>query len=174
MVERPVLTEPFEQMAFDLVGSLPKAKGGYRFVLTAVCMATRWPEAIPLKSITARAVAEGMVNIFSRTAIPLQILSDQGTQFLSSLVKELCKLLGIQRLKTTAYHPQTNGTVERMHFTLEGMLTKAHTQGMDWAFQIPFALFALRPMPHRDTLLSPFDLIFGYNVRTPLELLYGE
>ena len=54
------------------------------------------------------------------------------------------------------------------------MLTKAHTQGMDWAFQIPFALFALRQMPHRDTLLSPFDLIFGYNVRTPLELLYGE
>ena len=161
MVERPVLTEPFEQMAFDLVSPLPKAKGGYRFVLTAVCMATRWPEAIPLKSITARAVAEGIVNIFSRTAIPLQILSDQGTQFLSSLVKELCKLLGIQRLKTTAYHPQTNGTVERMHSTLEGMLTKDHTQGMDWAFQIPFALFALRQMPHRDTLLSPFDLIFG-------------
>ena len=174
MVERPVLTEPFEQMAFDLVGPLPKAKGGYWFVLTAVCMATRWPEAIPLKTITARAVAEGMVNIFSRTAIQLQILSDQGTQFLSSLVKELCKLLGIQRMKTTAYHPQTNGTVERMHSTLEGMLTKAHTQGMDWAFQIPFALFALRQMPHRDTLLSPFELVFGHNVRTPLELLYGE
>ncbi len=87
MVERPVLSEPFEQMAFDLVGPLPKAKGGYRFVLTAVCMATKWPEAIPLKSVTAKAVAEGMVSIFSRTAIPLQILSDQGTQFLSSLVK---------------------------------------------------------------------------------------
>ena len=103
MVERPVLTEPFEQMAFDLVGPLPKAKGGYRFVFTAVCIATCWPEAILLKTITVRAVAEGMVNIFSRTAIPLQILSDQGTQCLSLLVKELCKLLGIQRMKTTAY-----------------------------------------------------------------------
>ena len=99
MVERPVLSEPFEQMAFDLVGPLPKAKGGFRFVLTAVCMAMKWPEAIPLKSVTAKAVAEGMVNIFSRTAIPLQILSDQGSQFLSSLVKELCRLLGIQQLR---------------------------------------------------------------------------
>ena len=144
MVERPVLTEPFEQMAFDLVSPLPKAKGGYRFVLTAVCMATRWPEAIPLKSITARAVAEGMVNIFSRTAIPLQILSDQGTQFLSSLVKDLCKLLGIQRLKTTAYHPQTNGTVERMHSTLEGMLPRLKPKGWDGRSKsrLPSSLFS--------------------------------
>ncbi len=97
-------------------------------MLTAVCMATKWPEAIPLKNVMAKTVAEGMVDIFSRTAIPLQILSDQGTQFLSALVEELCSLLGIQQLKTTAYHPQTNGTVERMHATLEGMLTKAQAR----------------------------------------------
>ncbi len=73
-----------------------------------------------------------------------------------------------------AYHPQTNGTVERMHSTLEGILTKARARKLDWALQIPFALFALWQMPHRDTLLSPFELVFGHNVRTPLELLYGE
>ncbi len=54
------------------------------------------------------------------------------------------------------------------------MLTKAHARKLDWALQIPFALFALRQMPHRDTLLSPFELVFCHNVRTPLELLYGE
>ena len=174
MVERPVLSEPFELMAFDLVGPLPKAKGGYRFVLTAVCMSTTWPEAIPLKSITAKVVAEGMINIFSRTALPLELLTDQGTQFVGKLMRELCELLGIRQLKTTAYHPQTNGMVERMHSTLEGMLTKAHQQGMDWAQQIPFALFALRQLPNRDTLLSPFELVFGRDVRTPLELLHSE
>ena len=174
MVERPVLSEPFELLAFDLVGPLPKAKGRFRYVLTAVCMATKWPQAIPLKSITAKAVAEGMINIFSWTALPLELLTDQGTQFVGKLMRELCELLGIRQLKTTAYHPQTNGTVERMHSTLEGMLTKAHQQGMDWAQQIPFSLFALRQLPNRDTLLSPFELVFGRDVRTPLELLHSE
>ena len=134
-------------------------------------MATKWPEAIALKSITAKAVAEGMISIFNRTALPYVLLTDQGSQFVGKLMAELCSLLGIQQLRTTVYHPQTNGMVERMHSTLEGMLTKAHSRDMDWAQQIPFALFALRRLPNRDTLLSPFELVFGRNVRTPLELL---
>ena len=67
LMEREVLTEPFEVMAFDLVGPLPKGKGGCRFVLTAIDMASKWPEAIPLRTITAKAVAQGMVEVFSRT-----------------------------------------------------------------------------------------------------------
>ena len=80
LMEREILSEPFEVLAFDLVGPFPKGKGGYQYVLTAICMSNRWPEAIPLKSITARAVATGMVEIFSRTGIPLQLLTDQGSQ----------------------------------------------------------------------------------------------
>ena len=56
----------------------------------------------------------------------------------------LCEILGIERIKTTLYHPQSNDTIERMHGTLEAMLTKAHAKGMDWPRKIPFALFALR------------------------------
>ena len=78
MVEREVLTEPFEALAFDIVGPMPKGKGGYRFLLTAICMASKWPEALPLRSITAKAVAQGMIEIFARTGIPLQLLTDQG------------------------------------------------------------------------------------------------
>lgn len=174
MVERPVLTEPFEALAMDLVGPLPKAKGGVRFVLTVIDLASRWPDAVPLKTVTARAVADGLIDIFSRTALPLVIQSDQGAQFTGSLVKNLCELLGVVQVRTTAYHPQTNGTVERMHGTLESMLTKAHHQGLDWVQQLPFALFALRQMPNRDTQLSPFDIVFGREVRTPLELVHGE
>ena len=93
MVERQVMAEPFESMAFDLVGPIDKkAKGGYRYLLTAIDMASRWPEAIPLKSTTARAVALGMVDIFSRTGIPLQLLSDQGSQFIGSLVTHLFEI----------------------------------------------------------------------------------
>ncbi len=82
-------------------------------------------------------------------------------------MRELCEYLGVDRMNTTAYHPQTNGCVERMHRTLEGMLTKAHQMGLDWAAQLPFALFALRQTPNRDTGLSPFELVFGRDVRTP-------
>ena len=173
MVQRQVMAEPFESMAFDLVGPIDKkCKGGYRFLLTAVDMASRWPEAIPLKGVTARAVAQGMVQIFSRTGIPLELLSDQGPQFVGSLVTHLCKDLHIDQMKTTPYHPQTNGVVERMHGTLGAMLTKASSAGLDWVEQVPFALFALRAAPNRDSGFSPFELVFGHTVRTPLDILY--
>ena len=164
MVERPVLSEPFEVLAVDIVGPMPKGRGGYRYLLTAICMATRWPEAIPLKSITAKAVAVGLFEIFSRTGIPLQILSDQDSQFVGAVMKNLCASLHIE---TTPYHPEGNGVVERMHSTLGAMLTKAAREGQDWVGQVPFALFALRAAPNRDTQFSPFELVFGRKVRTP-------
>ena len=69
-VERSVLTEPFQSVAIDLVGPLLKAKGGFRYVLTYICMASRWPDAMPLKTNTAKEVAEALIFIFSRTALP--------------------------------------------------------------------------------------------------------
>ena len=172
LMERQVLSEPFEVMAFDLVGPFPKAKNGYRYVLTAICMGSKWPEAIPLKSETARAVASGMVEIFARTGIPLQLLTDQGSQFLGSLVSHLCRDLRIDQLKTAPYHPECNGVVERMHGTLVPMLTKASQMGLDWVEQLPFALFALRSAPNRDTSFNPYQLVYGHRVRTPLDILH--
>ena len=175
MMERRVMTEPFEVMAFDLVGPLPKGKGGCQYILTAICMGSRWPEAIPLRTITARAVATGMVEIFARTGVPLQLLTDQGSQFLSSLVSHLshlCKDLGIDRIRTAPYHPETNGVVERMHGTLKPMLSKASQLGLDWVSQLPFALFALRSAPNRDSSFSPYQLVYGHRVRTPLDILH--
>ena len=141
LMEREVLSEPFEVLAMDLVGPFPKVKGGYTYLLTTICMSSRWPEAIPLKSITARAVAEGMMQVFARTGIPLQLLTDQGSQFVGSLVAHMCKDLQIDKIKTA---PECNGVVERMHGTLGAMLTKAAALGVDWVGQVPFALFALR------------------------------
>ena len=172
LVEREVLSEPFESLAFDIVGPMPKGKGGCRFLLTAICMASKWPEAIPLRSVTAKAVAKGMIDIFAHTGIPLRLLTDQGSQFIGSLVTQLCRNLGIEKIKTTPYHPEGNGVVERMHGTLGAMLTKASSQGLDWVEQVPFALFALRSAPNRDTLFSPYQLVYGHQVRTPLDILH--
>ena len=172
MIERPVMSEPFEVIAIDLVGPFKAGKGGCTHLLTAVCMATRWPEAIPLRSITARSVTTGLLDIFSRSGIPLQLLSDQGAQFTGNVLKHLCDGLHIDQIMTTPYHPEGNGVVERMHGPLCAMLTKAAREGHDWVGQVPFALFALRAAPNRDTGFSPFELVYGRRVRTPLDVLH--
>ena len=100
IVERTVISEPFQQIAFDLVGPLPRSRGGAQYILTAACMAMRWPEAVPLKSILAKAVADAMLKIFGRTRIPSQTLTDRGTQFTGSSMKEMCVMLGMDRVIT--------------------------------------------------------------------------
>ncbi len=172
MVARPVITEPFESIAIDLVGPLPKGKGGCEYVLTSVCLATRWPSAVALKSITAKAVAEALWSIFANTTIPDQILSDQGPQFMSSLMKELTTFIGVNHVKSSPYHPQTNGALERLHGTFKSVLKKSIERKINWMQQFPFALFVLRQMPSTDHGLSPFELIYGSRSRTPLEALY--
>ncbi len=74
----PIATEPFESVAVDLVGPFPRSKSGYKYLLTMICLASRYPEALPLKSITADEVAEGLVELFCRHGVPRQLLSDQG------------------------------------------------------------------------------------------------
>ena len=89
-----VLSEPFEVVAFDLVGPLPKRKGGCRYILTYVSLASHWPDAVALRTVTtAKAVTRGMMEIISRTGIPLRLLTNRGPHFVGSLGKELSNLL---------------------------------------------------------------------------------
>ena len=172
MMERRVLSEPFEVVALDIVGPMPKGKGGCIYLLTLIDMASKWPEAIPLRSTKSKVVAEGLIELIARVGIPLQILSDQGSQFIGSIMAKVCKDLGIEQIKTSPYHPEGNGTIERMHGTLGPMLTKASSLGQDWVTQVPFALFAIRAAPNRETGFSPFDLVYGHSVRTPLDIIH--
>ena len=95
-------------------------------MLTTLCLATTWPDAVPLRSVPATAVMEELWQIFSRMTLPMSILTDQGSQLTGKLMCEVCQLIGIDKLQTTAYHrPQTNGALERFHSTLNSMLTKA-------------------------------------------------
>ena len=106
------------------MGELPKTKTGYKYILTIVDYATKYPEAIPLKSTHSRVIAEALISVFSRVGLPEEIVSDQGANLVGALMTQLYELLGINNIKTSVYHPEANGLVERFNGTLKHMLKK--------------------------------------------------
>lgn len=156
----------------DIVGPLPRSRSGNRFVLVVCDYATRYPEAVALRSIDAERIAEELVNIFARVGIPKEILTDQGSNFQSQLLGALYKLLHVEALRTSPYHPQTDGLVERFNQTLKQMLKKtALEEGKDWDKLIPYLLFAYREVPQESTGFAPFELLYGRDVRGPLDVI---
>ena len=175
LVPIPPMAEPFTRVAIDIVGPLMRTKKGNRYILTLCDYSTKYPEAVPLKVIDAETVANALVEIFSRTGIPKEILSDQGSNFTSALMKELCKLLHIKKLTSTSYHPEANGLVERFNGTLKKMLTCFVENGKDdWDKYLPYLLFSYREVPQESTGFSPFELLYGSHVRGPLSIIREE
>ena len=172
MIPLPIMTEPFTRIAMDIIGPLPRSRSGKKYVLVVCDYATRFPEAIPLKSIDAEHIAEELAVLFSRVGVPKEILTDQGSNFTSQLLMEIYRLLHVHPIRTTPYHPQTDGLVERFNQTLKSMLRKAAVEaGKDWDKLIPYLLFAYREVPQASTGFSPFELLYGRSVRGPLDIL---
>ena len=169
----PIHKVPFENVAVDIEGPFPRSHG-FRYLLTYICLASRYPEAIPMKHATAQECAEALLDIFSRNGVPMSLLSDQGAQFMGVLMKRLCERLGIRQIRTTPYHPQSNGSVERMHGTLVPMLRKLVQKDLPWDEQLKFALYAMRATPNRSTGFAPFEIIHGRVLRSPLDLVLQE
>ena len=122
----------------------------------------------------ASEVVEALLDIFCLHGIPKTVLSDQGTQFMSSMMRATCKQLGVKQIRTTPYHPQSNGCVERLHGSLLPMLRKTTRKGLEWHLQLKYALFALRVTPNRSTGFPPAQIAFGHNLCSPLDLLADE
>ena len=118
----PVPDAWFDNIHVDIVGPLPPSHG-WMYLLTCVDRFTRWPEAFPLKDISADSVARALVSGWiARFGVPSTITSDRGGQFQSSLWEQLTNMLGTTRLRTTSYHPQANGLVERFTVSLRELL----------------------------------------------------
>ena len=169
----PLIATPFSRIALDLIGPLyPPSEDGHRYILSVVDYATRYPEAVALKSIDSVTVAEALIDIYSRVGVPDEILTDQGTQFVSGVMKEVSRLLSIKQLRTTPYHPQCNGLVERFNGTLKSMLRKmTQEKPKSWHRYLPALLFAVRETPQSSTGFSPFELIYGRTVKGPMYIL---
>ncbi len=134
--------------------------------------ATRYPEAVALRNISAKSVAEALFSMISRVGIPKEILTDQGTAFMSRTIRELYELLGIKSIRTSVYHPQTDGLVERFNRTLKTMIRKfVHEDAKNWDKWLEPLLFAVREVPQASTGFSPFELLYGRQPRGVLDVL---
>ena len=171
LINLPVIETPFARVAVDLIGPLPKSTRGNRFALVAIDLATKYPDAVPLKNIDSHTVAEALLDIFSRVGLPNEILHDQGAQFMGSVMKRFNNLLQIKSIHTTPYNPRCNGTCENFNKTLKQMVKKiCEDEPEIWDKYLQPLLFAYREVPQCTTGFSPFELIFGHNVRGPLFL----
>ncbi len=168
----PLMQVPFERIGMDLIGLLERSARGHRFALVLVDYATRYPEAVALRNISAKSVAEALFSMISQVGIPKEILTDQGTAFMSRTIRELYGLLGIKSVRTSVYHPQTDGLVERFNRTLKSMIRKfVHEDAKKLGQVAGTLLFAVREVPQASTGFSPFELLYGRQPRGVLDVL---
>ena len=172
MQVREITNIPFERVAVDLVGPFLTAVGGYRFILTCIDVAKRWPEAIPLKTTTARAIIKHLTDIFARCGFPTAIVADNGSQFKGKIFHRWLRNKGIKHVKASPNHPQGNGVVERLHRTLNAMISKIAKKKGNWVSVTPMALYFIHNTPSSATGLSPFMARHGWEPVTPIQLLY--
>uniref|UniRef100_A0A1X7VKM7 Reverse transcriptase n=1 Tax=Amphimedon queenslandica TaxID=400682 RepID=A0A1X7VKM7_AMPQE len=163
----PTPDSRFDHIHIDIVGPLPLSQG-HRYLLTCIDRFTRWPEAFPLPDITAPSVAQAIVSGWiSCFGVPSIITTDRGGQFVSSLWTQLMAMLGTVRCRTTSYHPQANGWVERFHRQLKAAL-KTHT-GTSWTESLPLVLLGIRTALKGDLHCTAAELIYGMSLRLPGE-----
>jgi len=163
---------PFQMLGVDILGPLTETKKGNKYVLVFTDYLSKWAEAFPLKKTDALTIAKIFVDeIVCRHSAPEILLSDQGAQFMSGLIKTLCSYLETRKLNTTAYHPQCNGLTERFNATLcQTLAIYCQENQTDWDDFIPTALFAYRTSIQETTQLSPFEVLFGRQPRLPSDL----
>ena len=120
----PVIKEPLTRLAMDIVGPLKCTKKGNKYLLVIMDYATNWPEAFPLRNTLTETVVERLVEVTARLGVPQELLTDNGSNFVSKVMQRFCTVTGIKQIRTYPYHPQTNGIVERFNVTIKHFLRK--------------------------------------------------
>lgn len=160
----------FEKVHIDIVGPLPPSNG-YTYLLTLVDRFSRWTEAIPLRNILAETVTNAFIrNWVSRFGVPIELTTDQGTQFESKLFSSSLAILGTHRIHTTTYHPQANGLVERYHRQLKASL-RAQCNTKHWYYNLPWVTLGIISSIKEDLGYSPSQIVYGQALRLPGELV---
>ena len=166
---------PFKRVAMDILGPLPTTARGNKYILVVGEYFTKWIEAYPMPDVEARTIARYFVNEFiCRFGVPEQLHTDQGRNFESTLIREICKLLGIKKTRTIPYHPQSDGMIERFNRTLLNVLSIAvKEEEDDWDLSLPTLMLAYHSGVHETTGESPFNLMFGREAQLPIGIIYN-
>ena len=165
-----------DRIACDLMGPVLTSEKGNSYVLVVCDYFSKYTEAYAIADMTAQTVADKIATEWvCRYGCPVSIHSDQGRQFESTLFQELCKVLDIHKTRTSRFHPQSDGVVERMNRTIKKMLQAMVDENPEqWDEHLPYAMMAYRATIHESTKCSPNLLLFGDENRQPVDLLYGE
>jgi len=153
----------WDKCALDIVGPLNRTADGHKYVLTFQDELSKFTLAIPIIQQDAMTVARAFVEeIVLKFGIPQSILTDQGSNFMSEIFGNMCKILKIKKIKCTAYHPQTNSALERTHRVLMEYLRCFILEDQsNWDKRLPYATFVFNTTPHTSTGFTPHELLFG-------------
>ena len=165
---------PDEKLCIDCIGPLPQSKEGYRYALCVMDDISKFAQAFPLRSMTAKETASVLVNNYfcPQGVIPNTILSDRGTNFTSELFREVCDVLSVKGLTTLPYSPSSNGAIERWNNTLKTMLRAYVNKNSKWVDMLPFLSLAHNSTVHSATGFSPDFLHRGRKCRLPAEIIF--
>lgn len=166
--------DPWDLIGMDILGPLPESKNKKKYILVVCDYLTKWTEAFALPNQKSETIAKILIEeIFCRHGVPNKIMTDRGNAFLSDLMKEIWKIFEVKKINTSAYHPQTDGLVERFNRTLAKMLAAyVEKNQKDWDEHLPYVLFAYRTAEQSSTKEEPFFLMYGRRSRYPLQISY--
>ena len=158
----------FDKIAMDIVGPYPKTSSGNEYVLTIQDLLTKYVVLIPLPNQTAETVCDAFIRRYiSYFACPRVLLTDLGTNFKSSLFRQLAKKFRIKKVFTTAARPQSNSSLERSHGSLHDFVRHYIDEKTEWDDLIEFASLCYNTSIHESTQFSPYELVFGFEAREP-------
>jgi His(2)-Cys(2) zinc finger./Integrase core domain. len=158
----------FDKISMDIVGPLPRTKNGNEYILTIQDNLSKLSVAIPLPNALAATIADAFVKRFICIfGAPRAVLTDQGRNFLSDLLRKLAKRFRIKQFKTTAFHPQSNGSLERSHHVLGEYLKQFISKDAEWDDWVELAMFSYNTSVHEGTNHTPYELVYGRLARLP-------
>ena len=168
-------SDTWQLVTMDIAGPLPEKKSKRKYILALCDHFTKYTVLYTMADMTAETVANKIVEFSMIFGLPESILSDQGAQFQSQLLESLWEALDIHQLRTSPFHPQTDGLTERINRTVKEMLTHFVNEAQsDWDEKLHKLAFAYNTSVHSTTEFSPYELLFGRKAKVSLDLVYGE
>lgn len=166
----PIVEAPFHRVAVDVLGPFPPTYNSNKYIIVFSDYLTRWPEVVAVNNAGAKTATKAFVKeIVCRHGAPRELLSDNGKNFRSNLMKEICKLTNTKKTFTTAYHPETDSLVDRFNGTLTSISMYVSVHQRDWDTFLPYIMFAYRTSIHESTRETPFLLTHGRAPVLPTE-----